>query len=128
MLYSPLCVICKSVYLHLSMLYSVLHVDQCIYTILSFTLCYLYITASSPLYPSLCVTCRSAYLHHSNLHSVLHVDQRICMCLFFSVTCSSVYLHYSILRSVLYADQCIYTILSFTKCYMYISVSTPFYH
>jgi hypothetical protein len=89
----------RSVYLHHSMLCSLLHVDQCIYAFLFFALCYMYISVSTSLYSFLCVTC---------------------------TICTSVYLHHSILSYVLPVDH-INTILFFTLCYMYISVSTPFY-
>ena len=110
-LYPSLCVTCRSVYLNPDILHSVLHVDQCIYTLLFFTLCYMQINVSTPFYYSLCVTCRSVYLHHSMLQSVLHVDQCICPFIYFTL---------------LHLDQCIYTILLFPLCYMYI-LSTPFY-
>jgi hypothetical protein len=117
--YSSLCVTCRSVYLHIIIIYSVLHVDQCIYTVLSFTLCYIYII----------------YLERSILYSVLHIDQCIHTPLYFllcymylcvsisfysslRVTCRSVYLHRSILHSVLHVDQCSYIVLFFTLCYM----------
>jgi len=52
--YSSLCVTCRAVYLHRSILHSELHVDQCIYTVLFFTLCYMQISVSTPYYSSLC--------------------------------------------------------------------------
>ena len=135
--YATLCVTCKSVYLHLTILNSVLRVDQCIYTILFFKLCYMQINVSTTFYTTLCVTCRSMYLHSSIPHSALHVDQCIYTVLFFilcymqilhSVTFRSVYLHYSMLCSVLHLDQCIYTLLFFALCYMQISVLSPYYN
>ena len=89
-----------------------LHVYQCIYTILSLNLCYMYISVSTPFYSSLYVTCRSVYLHHFILHSVLYVLQCIYTITFsLCVTCRSVYLHHFVLHSVLYVHQCIYIII-----------------
>ena len=95
------------------MVYSVLHIDQCIYTTLFFTLCYMQICVSLSFYSSQYVTCRSVYEQRSILHSVFLVHQ-----------CIYIFLDF---HSVLPVDQCIFTILSFTLCYMQISVSTLFY-
>ena len=112
--YSSLCVICRSVYLHLSILHSVLHVDnyiynvllftllhvdQCIYSFLFFTLCYMQISVSTPYYSSLCYMQISVYTHY---HTPL------------GITCRSVYLRRSILHCVLHVDHYIYNVLFFT--------------
>jgi hypothetical protein len=94
--YFTLRVTCISVYLHLSILHSVLHVCQCIYIFLFYTLCYMYISVYTPFTFTLRVSCISVYLHLSIIHSVLHVY------------------------------HCIYTFLFYTLCYMYISVSTSY--
>jgi len=73
------------VYLHRSLLQSVFPVNQYIDTVLSFTLCYMYISVSTPYYSLLCVTCKDVYIHRSLLHSVLHVGQCIYTLLFFTL-------------------------------------------
>jgi len=62
-----------------------LHVGQCIYTLLFFTACFLLISVSTPFYPLRSVTCRSVYLHFTILYSVLSVEQFIYTVLFFTL-------------------------------------------
>ena len=144
MFFYSLCITCRSVYLQLSFLHSVLYVDQCIYTLLFLSLCYMQIIVYTHYHTPLGITCRPVYHHRSILHCVLHVDHYIYNVLFFTlyymqfsvstpfyaplcVTCRSVYLHRSILHCVLHVDHYIYNVLFFTLCYRQISVYTPFY-
>ena len=64
---------CILVNLQRSILNSVLHVDQCIYTVLRFIMWYMQISVSTSFYYSRCVTCKDVYLHLTMLHSELHV-------------------------------------------------------
>ena len=128
MFFYSLCITCRSVYQQLSFLHSVLYVDQCIYTLLFFTLCYMQISVYTHYHTPLGITCRSVYLHRSILHCVLHVDHYIYNVLFFTLY----YMQFSV-STPFYAPLCVtcrsvsYTVLSFTMCYMQIIISTMFY-
>ena len=101
--YTTLCVKCRSMYLHSSFLHSVfhyacisvyldfiilhslLHVYQCICTLLYYTLCYMQISVSTPFYTTLCITCRSVYMHLTidlfilkNMGAAI-IDFRVCL-------------------------------------------------
>jgi hypothetical protein len=100
---------CRSVYLHLtSILHSVLHVDQCIYTLL----CYTLLHVDQCIYRVLCytVTYWSVYLHLSILYSVLHVDQCIYTFLYFTLC----YILISV-STALYTTLCV-TCTVHSKC------------
>jgi hypothetical protein len=106
--------------IYLIIFFTLLNVDQCIYTILFITMWYIYISLFAYFYPLLCVTRKSVYLHHSIILPVLNVDLCIYTILFFVDALISS-------KTVRRIECCGYTDLHVTQSLEYNSVDTLTY-